>query len=415
MMCRNKGVLDATLERRSTVRKRTNAMLSISRKRRNPTRPEAAVATIDGGKTKKKDCADKQAKAQTSSLESGRELKRRQRANVIILGKGTTARAIATACERFGCEPRRRPDADEAIESVDWNTATLVVVPPIANKATLDVCARLRRALGNAPHPIFAVIAGEVHEDEARSLYNEVTGVFAWPAERSLFFQTLCRVLSMSNGRLPRDQKLTRAVQKRLETDKLADETTRAAVFRGIARLDGEVSAMWRIREMEKAAMSVPDITDVISEHLTVRDWGLTDRQVARATRQMIRNTSDVDDKSIAVSVKEGIVTMAGDAVSRDELCRLRSLVEHVRGVRGIANVATIAPQSARKNRQVAKKLRERLDRQKGDIDVSVFGGVAVLSGYVESAKDKYAARETALRVDGVHRVADKLEIRQAS
>jgi osmotically-inducible protein OsmY len=75
----------------------------------------------------------------------------------------------------------------------------------------------------------------------------------------------------------------------------------------------------------------------------------------------------------------------SGSVADRLELERLNEIVSHVKGVREIDNLATVSPLQEDKDRVVARRVHNvfTLFFPLEKVSVSVFGGVAVLSGRV--------------------------------
>jgi len=139
-----------------------------------------------------------------------------------------------------------------------------------------------------------------------------------------------------------------------------------------------------------------------------------SDGAIDHAIRQVLQRASDVDPSTLALRVDHGHVVIAGSTSDRTELMRALDLVHHVRGVRGIDNFATVSETAKRRDRRVAERVQAALRARypQSDVDVSVFGGIGVLSGVVESAKERRALEKLVDGQAGVNRVIAKLRVR---
>jgi osmotically-inducible protein OsmY len=127
----------------------------------------------------------------------------------------------------------------------------------------------------------------------------------------------------------------------------------------------------------------------------------------------VLRSTSDIDTTTISMSVRNGYVSLAGSAADRLELERINEIISHVKGVRGIDNLATVSRLQKEKDHVIARRIHKVLallfPREK--VSVSVFGGVAVLSGRVELLSIKREVENLAREDRAVRRVINKIEV----
>jgi osmotically-inducible protein OsmY len=178
-----------------------------------------------------------------------------------------------------------------------------------------------------------------------------------------------------------------------------------------IAIIKGTMDSLWKIREADAILRETPGLKGIASKGLAVSGHQVNDREIASATRKLIKGVSAVDERTLAVSVKDGVVTLAGTSPSAAETQRILGLIEHLRGVRKVRNLTTVGAEQARADRNVARSLSKAIGVTfpASRIEVSVFGGVAVLSGKAGSAISHTGIRRLAARHDGVFRVVDKM------
>jgi osmotically-inducible protein OsmY len=129
----------------------------------------------------------------------------------------------------------------------------------------------------------------------------------------------------------------------------------------------------------------------------------------------MMRDVSEIDDKTLAVRVENGYVTLAGSVNSRAEAKRLTRLVANIRGVRDVAPLTIVSPSQKRQDHRIAKRLQTML-RQLfigEDVNVAFFGNTAVLSGNVSSLFTRQLIEQTLEDEDVVDRIFNKLNVKQ--
>jgi osmotically-inducible protein OsmY len=127
-----------------------------------------------------------------------------------------------------------------------------------------------------------------------------------------------------------------------------------------------------------------------------------------------MESTSEIDPSTIAVSVDDGEVTLAGTLQDNREMRRLVDLLGHVRGVRRINNLTTVSPAAKHRDRAVSRAGKTMLavhfpDQQ---VEVTIFGDVAVLEGRVSSNVVRSQIARMMETYGGVRQVVDKLKLR---
>jgi osmotically-inducible protein OsmY len=107
------------------------------------------------------------------------------------------------------------------------------------------------------------------------------------------------------------------------------------------------------------------------------------------------------------------MVTLTGSAEDKHELARALELISQVHGVRAIDDYVAVSAEVKKQDRTIARHVRDVLDTcfPASDVEVSVFGGIAVISGKVRTAATRDQMARLVSRQDGVKRVVDKLAI----
>jgi len=347
------------------------------------------------------------------------DLARTSRDGVLVVGTTHVARSVTRAIKKTGI-PVERVDAlrgaDPVEPDADFDVACLVFVPPAPLHG---VGGELKAALAMAEDdiPTFVVVGETVSDRLQRWLYGvDVVAVLQWPEDRLALLGSLLSLhpLARSASGGPSDRELARLIQKRLKADR-AIARLDVKVVAGIAMLRGEVDALWKRDEAEKAASSVPGVRDVIAGGVRVVPPRIADRSVAARVRKMLDSASAVDPSTIGVDVTDGVARIAGSVKDRKEMRRLLSLVRHVRGVCDVENYTTVSPSRKQSHRIRARNLQAAMNEliASEKVSVAVFDGVAVLAGTVRSARDLGEAEWLARAHPDIRRVVNRLSVRK--
>ncbi|MBC8751116.1 osmotically-inducible protein OsmY [Paraburkholderia sp. WC7.3d] len=152
----------------------------------------------------------------------------------------------------------------------------------------------------------------------------------------------------------------------------------------------------------EKAAQRVAGVKAVVVEldvrplHTDVR----TDEDIARAVRTMLRWTVGLSEDSVKVQVERGWVTLSGEVESAHQSHLATRTISCMRGVIGVSNTIRIGGNVAAQDigEQISQALQRHADREAKHIAVKVHEGTVTLTGKVDSAAERSAARGAAWR-----------------
>ncbi len=131
-----------------------------------------------------------------------------------------------------------------------------------------------------------------------------------------------------------------------------------------------------------------------------------------------LRWDASIRDEDIALSVKEGVVTLAGTVDTYSQRYKAERAVERVKGVRAIANDLTVKLPGAleRSDAEIAHAAVNALrwDTQVPDerIQVKVTNGWLTLEGEVDRYYEKDAAERAVRYLTGVKGVSDHIMLR---
>jgi osmotically-inducible protein OsmY len=348
---------------------------------------------------------------------SGKTQRSRNKANVAVTGASETAKKIVASLRRRRVETRHEPKVETAPNGIDAQTLAVVIVDPSDARSVARLRPDPELRTGERALPVLVVTPEPTDVRRIRALYRAgAAAVFEWPRDRDGLLLTLTRLLGIGHPlRSNRaDNTLARAIRDRLRADLTPlGEGIEVRSVDGVVFLSGEVDCLYKVGAARRAAASVAGVQDVVAEGITVTDSGIPDRKVTAAVRQLLSNAAGVDASTVAVSVCDGVATVAGSANTRHEMQRILDLVRQVRGVRGIQNFITLAPGSKQRDRDIAAAVNRRLvfHFPTSPISVSVFDGVAVLDGVTHRADDRRELERIALHQDGVGRVVNKVRV----
>jgi len=264
---------------------------------------------------------------------------------------------------------------------------------------------------------VIVVVQGEIRDSQARRVYGAGADVVVeWPKEGSLFPNLVAEMSAFQQVRgkpTDSDNALARSIEAHLKSVPGLGRKIRVQARHGVASLTGRVDSLWKKTKLEQMVSNVPGVTRVVTGSLHVSHSGLPDREIARAVRAALRDAPDVDKRTISVGVRNGRVSLAGSAADRMEVRRLDEIVRNVKGVRDVDNLVVVSLRQKEKDSVVARRSTKSVSSHfpEVDVSVSVFGGVAVLSGHVPSLRVKGWIEELVAGDRAVSRVINKLAV----
>jgi osmotically-inducible protein OsmY len=304
---------------------------------------------------------------------------------------------------------------DEARAATTEETKAIVIVPPIPKVSILSFVRRR-----DDDTPAFVLMSGPLPEPTVCKLYqNGIEGVLEWPSDRTALTRTMLRLTAPSDFAWGRTKSgaevaLEETARTHLDADAVpfGAQLTVDAVGRIIV-LKGQVDALWKLELAREVVASIAGVEDVVAGGVEITGQGRSDRAVAEAIRQVLRHSSAVESSTLAVAVRSGCVTLTGTVKSKDEAARALDLIRQVRGVRGVDDYLVVSPVAKQQDRVRARRVRHVVQTRypSAPVDVSVFGGVAVLTGRVPRAALRDQIKRLVNGQDGIQRVVDKLRV----
>ena len=144
------------------------------------------------------------------------------------------------------------------------------------------------------------------------------------------------------------------------------------------------------------------------------------DGDIRSAIQEELDRDPRIGKRDIAVSVRDGIVTLAGFARTPGEKVRAEAAAKRIAGVLGVANdIQVRLPLLGRKPdpdiaREAVAEISKELPGICGQICVRVVSGRVTLEGEVEWEPDRWRAENAALSVRGIRSIRNELRVRPA-
>jgi osmotically-inducible protein OsmY len=141
-----------------------------------------------------------------------------------------------------------------------------------------------------------------------------------------------------------------------------------------------------------------------------------TESELRRDVERELEWDPSIDERRIAVSVVDGVVTLKGEVSSYAEKWRAERAVERVAGVRAIANDLVVKTAAEWNDTDIAKAAADTLERNvllpADSIKVRVQNGFVTLSGEVNWDYQRRAAERSIRDLNGVRGITNLITIR---
>jgi osmotically-inducible protein OsmY len=202
---------------------------------------------------------------------------------------------------------------------------------------------------------------------------------------------------------------LEKAVSDEIRMDsRLAGCSVKARIDNGIAFLEGSVSTLAQKADAELAASRVQEIRGIINHIEVTAENKMNDSEIRKSVLNAVIRNSTLDKDRVDVLVKNGWVTLEGDADFQYQKTKAGMLAQDIKGVKGVTNLISVKePESL--DRRVSAVIRKNLSLLADRIRVHVSNGCAVLTGRVNSDAERKAAEAAVRTIPGIQQVKNSL------
>jgi osmotically-inducible protein OsmY len=212
------------------------------------------------------------------------------------------------------------------------------------------------------------------------------------------------------------DADIERDVKEELKWDPDLDATDIAiSVHDGVVTLAGFTKSYADKYEAEAAAKRVAGVAGVAND-IEVRLPALDERpdpDIARDAVAAIKNQLPISSERIKVVVKNGWVTLEGQAEWQYQRNTAETAVRRIRGVKGVTNSIVLKPRA--EPNEIKKKIQEAFKRNAevdaNRITVEANGSEVILKGSVRSWIEREEAERAAWAAPGVTKVEDRIVV----
>jgi len=212
------------------------------------------------------------------------------------------------------------------------------------------------------------------------------------------------------------DSEIERDVKDELQWDPDIDATDIAvSVKKGVVTLAGFVKSYTDKYEAEAAAKRVAGVVGVAND-LEVRMPSVDERpdpDIARDAVAAIKSQLPISSENIKVIVKNGWVTLEGEAEWQYQRQTAENAVRRIKGVKGVSNTILLKPrvEPTEVKRKIQDALRRSAEIDANRITVEAHGGEVVLKGSVRSWIEREEAERAAWAAPGVTKVEDRIVV----
>ncbi|MEM8752704.1 MAG: BON domain-containing protein [Pseudomonadota bacterium] len=203
--------------------------------------------------------------------------------------------------------------------------------------------------------------------------------------------------------------------------DELNWDTSLDAAHIGVTVKDGSVTLSGHVPsypekysaiDAVKAVRGVKAIADEIEVHLP-SEFRMDDSDIAERVAHVLSWSVAVPDDGVKAKVRNGFVTLDGEAKLDAQRRQIIQQIRHVRGVKGVSSLITLKPRASAPD--VKKRIEDALKRNASldasGIRVLIDGSKVTLEGDVKAYFERDVAERAAWTAPGVRQVVDHLHV----
>lgn len=209
------------------------------------------------------------------------------------------------------------------------------------------------------------------------------------------------------------DASLRAAVEGRLRAESAVGIDVEVQVDEGVVILSGTAPDLLTKDRLVAEAAGVRGVRGIV-DRLEVEPPSRSDEAIARDVRRALEASTGLEGVDLSVRVQNGYVTLEGALKQPAEATHAMELARGVVGVRDVVDRTSVTPRDEAGDEDIRASLERALAldaRFRGNpIGVEVEGGIARLTGAVDSAEERELAADYALAAG-----ADFVDIRELS
>ncbi|MET4424972.1 BON domain-containing protein [Bradyrhizobium sp. RT3a] len=212
------------------------------------------------------------------------------------------------------------------------------------------------------------------------------------------------------------DSEIERDVRDELKWDPDLDASDIAvSVKDGVVTLAGFTHSYADRLEAESAAKRVAGVKAVAND-IEVRLPSIDQRpdpDIARDAVAALKQELPISHEKIKAVVKDGWITLEGDAEWQYQKTAAENAVRKIKGVKGVINVITVKPnlEPTEIKSKIMDAFKRNAEVDADHISVEANGGEVVLKGTVRSWIEREEAERVAWSAPGVTRVDDRIVV----
>jgi osmotically-inducible protein OsmY len=195
----------------------------------------------------------------------------------------------------------------------------------------------------------------------------------------------------------------------------MANADIAVSVKDGVVTLAGFARSYFQKWEAERAAKRVKGVRAVAND-LEIRLPSIDSRpdpEIAREAVQALSTALPYSGEKFTVTVKDGWVTLEGEAEWQYQREQAEAAVRRIRGIKGINNLIQLQAKApvATVKRMIEDALKRSAEIDARNIAVEAEGDKVILKGKVRSWAERQEAERAAWRAPGVRKVEDQITI----